>query len=479
MARKRERTEIEELLSAWLDGQISPADRERLQKALEADPSLRSLLEDLERTVGLLRSFPSEPAPAHLRERVLRQLERRALLSAAEPPVQAAGRTKRFGLVAAVLVMAVGAGWWIYRAARQEPVRLAQGPAVEAVPGQIPAPEVGPQGAALPQQPQAEPQGSETLERAVPEKAVAAGDGGGGAQQEVIGPPPRESAGARRAAGPSDRSPQLALKAAAPEPSPKESLVAEKRAAESDQPAGRPAQRQGEPESALAGAWRGRGGFLISARTIAARARAAVPVRRDVLIVRVRPVRQTPAEAVLDAMVKAVAGSGWPAASWYRTGHRQVVLFLPVGAVEDLLDLLAELDGVRSVRSVWVPEEDPRVQEAAVAVARAALRQFVARLKSAAGQVVAAGSTKRQEVATGEVAAAPSSGRARLQAARPSRLLSADAARKAGRPAIAAGGRIDIASRRRYAGPLVAVVIKVEAAGRSGGVSSDLPQRTP
>ncbi|MFQ6049100.1 MAG: anti-sigma factor family protein, partial [Phycisphaerae bacterium] len=119
MPAKPSKEQLEELLSAYIDGECSNADRARLERAMAADPDLRSRLDQLRQTVRLVQSIEGEPAPEHLRQRILAQLERRSLLG--DLPGRAVAPTPsrllpRAGLAAAIFVLAVGAGWWIYRA---------------------------------------------------------------------------------------------------------------------------------------------------------------------------------------------------------------------------------------------------------------------------------------------------------------------------------------------------------------------------
>ncbi len=52
-----------ELLSAYLDGQISPSERTRLEKRLQRDAGLRKALKDLSQTRAMLRRVPQRRAP--------------------------------------------------------------------------------------------------------------------------------------------------------------------------------------------------------------------------------------------------------------------------------------------------------------------------------------------------------------------------------------------------------------------------------
>jgi hypothetical protein len=61
--RDREHERRDELLSAYLDGQLGAEERARLEAQLASDPALRVELEALRRTVALVRDLPRVPVP--------------------------------------------------------------------------------------------------------------------------------------------------------------------------------------------------------------------------------------------------------------------------------------------------------------------------------------------------------------------------------------------------------------------------------
>ena len=63
--------ELTELLSAYLDGEVTPRERAEAEELLRSDGEARELLRRLERTRGLLGAVERLPAPAHLQRRVL------------------------------------------------------------------------------------------------------------------------------------------------------------------------------------------------------------------------------------------------------------------------------------------------------------------------------------------------------------------------------------------------------------------------
>lgn len=56
-----------ELLSAYLDGRLSPSEAARLEGRISSDPNLKATLEDLRETRGLLRRLPQRKAPRNFR----------------------------------------------------------------------------------------------------------------------------------------------------------------------------------------------------------------------------------------------------------------------------------------------------------------------------------------------------------------------------------------------------------------------------
>ena len=52
-----------ELLSAYLDGELNPSDRARLEAQLASDPALQAELDVLRRTVAMVHDLPFVPAP--------------------------------------------------------------------------------------------------------------------------------------------------------------------------------------------------------------------------------------------------------------------------------------------------------------------------------------------------------------------------------------------------------------------------------
>lgn len=69
----------EERLMAYLDGEMSPAERARIDQMLEANPAARQLVDELRVLSGSLKSLPKYQLEADFYKRVLRMAEREVL----------------------------------------------------------------------------------------------------------------------------------------------------------------------------------------------------------------------------------------------------------------------------------------------------------------------------------------------------------------------------------------------------------------
>lgn len=84
----------DELLSAYLDDELSPAERARVESRLAIDPAARQLLEELRAVSQAINQLPPAALEEDLREPVLRRAEREMLASDSHAPhaPSAAGR---------------------------------------------------------------------------------------------------------------------------------------------------------------------------------------------------------------------------------------------------------------------------------------------------------------------------------------------------------------------------------------------------
>lgn len=110
--------EIEAKLAAYVDGELTPAERVEIETHLEANPSHRVLLQDLMLHRNMLRSLPREKAPGDCTEGFQGQLERDILLGGNEL-AQARRRWRiqyspQLLSAAAIILVAVALGIIVY-----------------------------------------------------------------------------------------------------------------------------------------------------------------------------------------------------------------------------------------------------------------------------------------------------------------------------------------------------------------------------
>jgi hypothetical protein len=98
-------------LCAYLEGELSPAERAEIEQHLSANPQHRQLLFDLAKTREWMRSIPSETSPVDLAEIFQGQNERSMLLD--DPNADRSTLTTRWpqaAMLAAVVLLTVGLG---------------------------------------------------------------------------------------------------------------------------------------------------------------------------------------------------------------------------------------------------------------------------------------------------------------------------------------------------------------------------------
>ena len=89
--------QIEAMLAAYIDDELTPDERAELERHLEANPSHRGLILELTGHRDLLRSLPREPAPEDLSEHLEGAIERDALLGGGDPLTEfRTARTRRW-----------------------------------------------------------------------------------------------------------------------------------------------------------------------------------------------------------------------------------------------------------------------------------------------------------------------------------------------------------------------------------------------
>lgn len=102
--RRREEERLDDQLSAYLDGELSDRERERLETRLSQEPALRAQLREMRHTVSLMRELPQVAAPRHfiLSESMVRR-------ETPVPEVQGARRQPRRALGAWAAPLLTGA----------------------------------------------------------------------------------------------------------------------------------------------------------------------------------------------------------------------------------------------------------------------------------------------------------------------------------------------------------------------------------
>lgn len=129
-----------ETLSAYLDGELSPKERLRLEVRLREGPDLRSALEGLQKTRAVLRSAPKMRAPRNFtltpQMAGARALPRETLAARLYPALRLSSA------LASVLLLLVVAGELFLSAPRLATRQIAQQPALEEAPAakEMPAP---------------------------------------------------------------------------------------------------------------------------------------------------------------------------------------------------------------------------------------------------------------------------------------------------------------------------------------------------
>jgi hypothetical protein len=110
--------QIEAQLCAYIDGELSDAERAEIERHLASNPQHKSLIAELRRHSGLLQDLPRASAPLELNEALCGQLERSALLNASDEEgggaILSINRWPQITAVAAVLMLAIGLGIVVY-----------------------------------------------------------------------------------------------------------------------------------------------------------------------------------------------------------------------------------------------------------------------------------------------------------------------------------------------------------------------------
>ena len=114
-----QRDQIGELLSAYLDGELSADQRAQAERLITEDSEARALLVVLRQTADGVRQLPRAIAPADVLTEIRDRIERAELLGPPDQPVTLSRHQKRplrsILATAAALVITVGGGLWAIR----------------------------------------------------------------------------------------------------------------------------------------------------------------------------------------------------------------------------------------------------------------------------------------------------------------------------------------------------------------------------
>lgn len=114
---KRPRDDLGERLSAYLDGEVTPAERAELDALVASNKKAKQLLADLRATRDAVAALPRAVAPRDITDAITARLERQALLGAPgegdSPHTHVSRAWRAWSAAAALIVVAVGAGLYM------------------------------------------------------------------------------------------------------------------------------------------------------------------------------------------------------------------------------------------------------------------------------------------------------------------------------------------------------------------------------
>jgi hypothetical protein len=116
---EKEHLEKNELISGYIDGQLTPRQMTELKRLLAHDPQCRQELEAMERQRQLLQSLPVESAPAELTQEIQSALERQFVLGGSVRHSDKAGKwgfhlRKAVAVAAMILLPLLALGVVVY-----------------------------------------------------------------------------------------------------------------------------------------------------------------------------------------------------------------------------------------------------------------------------------------------------------------------------------------------------------------------------
>ena len=137
MTYKEQNENLNMLLNAYLDDQLSSAKAEKVEKLLAEDPDAREMLAQLRAVSTMVNSMPRCHAPRELTEGVIMSLERDLLLDNSEVLAELAGkkhlRLRHFIATAALILMAGAVVMIVYNVLRDPTLTPPSQPNVDVI----------------------------------------------------------------------------------------------------------------------------------------------------------------------------------------------------------------------------------------------------------------------------------------------------------------------------------------------------------
>ncbi|MEZ6141523.1 MAG: hypothetical protein R3B84_13200 [Zavarzinella sp.] len=132
---------LHELISAAIDGELTPSQHKLLRRLLKSSPRVRALYLSYQKTAQRMRQLPAKPSPFHFTEGVMEAIAARGLQPTPLPPVKvsnrwvdksAARRLGQFSIATSVMVF-MSLGFYLFFANRNDSELAQFSPSIEAV----------------------------------------------------------------------------------------------------------------------------------------------------------------------------------------------------------------------------------------------------------------------------------------------------------------------------------------------------------
>ena len=125
MTKEPRKSELELLISSYIDGELTVSQSETVEKIIEEDSQAKEIFEQLLQVNRMIKKLPRVAAPPDLAESISLEIERDALLSASEFQSDIQGRNhlrfRKFVTAAAVLILTGAIVMIVYTVLFQSP----------------------------------------------------------------------------------------------------------------------------------------------------------------------------------------------------------------------------------------------------------------------------------------------------------------------------------------------------------------------